>query len=104
MARQFGASVYVSAVTLTETLRGSSRDARARIHALLKAVRTEPVTPQQGRAAGELLGRTGRADTVDAIVAITAAGLGQNVRILTGDVEDLTALTAEMNNVSVVPV
>jgi len=102
MARQFGATVYVSAVTLTETLRGSPRDAR--IHVLLKAVRKEPVTPEQGRAAGELLGRTGRADTVDAIVAITAAGLGQNVRILTGDVEDLTALTADMKNVSVVPV
>jgi len=37
-------------------------------------------------------------------VAITAAGLGQNVRILTGDVDDLTALTADMKNVSVVPV
>ncbi len=102
MAHQLGATVYVSAVTLTETLRGSPRDAR--IHALLKAVRKEPVTPEQGRAAGELLGRTGRADTVDAIVAITAAGLGQNVRILTGDVDDLTALTADMKNVSVVPV
>ena len=102
MARQFGATVYVSAVTLTETLRGRPRDAR--VHALLKAVKKEPVTPEQGRAAGELLGRTGRADTVDAIVAITAAGLGQRVRILTGDVDDLNALTADMKNVSVVPV
>jgi hypothetical protein len=67
-------------------------------------VKKEPVTPEQGRAAGELLGRTGRADTVDAIVAITAAGLGQRVRILTGDVDDLNALTADMKNVSVVPV
>jgi predicted nucleic acid-binding protein len=102
MARQFGATVHVSAVTLTETLRGSPRDAR--IHALLKAVKKEPVTSDQGRAAGELLGKTGRADTVDAIVAITAAGLGQSVRILTGDVDDLSALTADMKNVSVVPV
>jgi predicted nucleic acid-binding protein len=102
LARQFGATVHVSAVTLTETLRGSPRDAR--IHALLKAVRKEPVTPEQGRAAGELLGKTGRADTVDAIVAITAVGLGRNVRILTGDADDLNALTADMKNVSVIPI
>jgi predicted nucleic acid-binding protein len=102
MARQFGATVHVSAVTLTETLRGSPHDAH--IHALLKAVKKEPVTPDQGRAAGELLGKTGRADTVDAIVAITAAGLGQSVRILTAEVDDLSALTADMKNVSVVPV
>jgi hypothetical protein len=102
MAWQFGVAVHVSAVTLTETLRGSPRDAR--IHALLKAVREEPVTPDQGRAAGELLGKTGRADTVDAIVAISAVGLGQNVRILTCDVGDLNALTADMKNVSVVPI
>jgi predicted nucleic acid-binding protein len=102
LARQLGATVHVSAVTLTETLRGSPRDAR--IHALLKAIRKEPVTPEQGRAAGELLGKTRRAETVDAIVAVTAAGLGRNVRILTGDVDDLTALTADMKNVSVVPI
>jgi predicted nucleic acid-binding protein len=102
MARQFGATVYVSAVTLTETLRGGPRDVR--IHALLKAIKKEPVTPGQGRAAGELLGKTGRADTVDAIVAITAAEAGRSVRILTGDVDDLSALTAEMKNISVVRV
>jgi predicted nucleic acid-binding protein len=102
MARQFGATVHVSAVTLTETLRGSPRDAR--IHALLKTVKKDPVTPEQGRAAGELLGKTGRADTVDAVVAVTAAGLGRSVRILTGDVDDLNALTADMKNVSVIPV
>lgn len=94
--------MHVSAVTLTETLRGSARDAR--VHALLRAVRKEPVTPEQGRAAGELLGRTGRNDTADAIVAVTAAALGRNVRILTSDAGDLTALTEDMANVSVVPV
>jgi predicted nucleic acid-binding protein len=102
LAQQFGATVYVSAITLTETLRGGPRDSR--VHALLKAVKKEPVTPEQGRAAGELLGRTGRADTVDSIVAVLAAEVGQKVRILTGDADDLTALTAEMKNVTVVPV
>jgi hypothetical protein len=74
------------------------------VHSLLKGVVSHRVTPGLGRAAGELLGRTGRADTVDAIVAVTASGLGQRVRILTSDPGDLRALTAEMDGVSVVPV
>jgi predicted nucleic acid-binding protein len=100
LAERLGASVYVSAVTLAETLRGGPRDAR--VHSLLKSVVQRPVTPELGRAAGELLGRTGRADTVDAIVAATASGLGQRVRILTSDPRDLRALTAEMDAVTVV--
>jgi hypothetical protein len=51
-----------------------------------------------------LLGRAGRADTVDAIVAVTTSELGQKVRIRTSDPHDLRALTAEMDAVSVVPV
>jgi hypothetical protein len=57
-----------------------------------------------GRAAGELLGRTGRDDTVDAIVAVTASELGQKVRIVTGDPDVLRVLTAEMDGVTVVGV
>jgi predicted nucleic acid-binding protein len=102
LAERLGASVHVSAVTLAETLRGGPRDAR--VHSLLKSVVQRPVTPELGRAAGELLGRTGRADTVDAIVAATASGLGQRVRILTSDPRDLGALTAEMDAVTVVAV
>jgi predicted nucleic acid-binding protein len=102
LAERLGASVHVSAVTLAETLRGGQRDAR--VHSLLKSVVQRPVTPELGRAAGELLGRTGRADTVDAIVAATASGLGQRVRILTSDPRDLRALTAEMDAVTVVAV
>ena len=102
LAERLGASVHVSAVTLAESLRGGPRDAR--VHGLLKSVVQRPVTPELGRAAGELLGRTGRADTVDAIVAATASGLGQRVRILTSDPRDLRALTAEMDAVTVVAV
>lgn len=78
LAERLGAAIHVSAVTLAETLRGGPRDAR--VHSLLKGVVSQPVTPGVGRAAGELPGRTGRADTVDAIVAVTASGLGQKVR------------------------
>lgn len=102
LAEELGVEVHVSSVTLTETLRGHCRDAR--IHAVLAGTDQELVTPQLGRAAGELLGRTNRNETIDAIVAVTAEALGTRVRLLTGDPDDLTALTAEMANVSVVPI
>jgi predicted nucleic acid-binding protein len=102
LAEELGVEVYVSSVTLTETLRGHRRDAR--IHAVLAGTDQKPVTPQLGRAAGELLGRTNRDDTVDAIVAVTAQTLGAQVRLLTGDPSDLNALAADMANVIVVPI
>ncbi|MGA3221484.1 MAG: hypothetical protein ABSE77_20830, partial [Acidimicrobiales bacterium] len=69
-------------VMLAEVLRGQQRDARVR--SLLAAVEKVPVTPVLGRAAGELLGRTGRDDTVDSVVALTAQSVGNLVRLLTG--------------------
>src|SRR5260370_35621531 len=50
LARQFGATVYVSAVTLTETLPRSPRDSG--LHSLHEAVGKERVTPDQGWPAG----------------------------------------------------
>lgn len=58
LAEQLGVDVYVSSVTLTETLRGHGRDAR--VHALLTGTDQQAVTPQLGRSAGELLGQTNR--------------------------------------------
>ena len=102
LAEELGVGVHVSSVTLTETLRGRRRDAR--IHAVLAGTEEKPVTPLLGRAAGELLGRTNRDDTVDAIVAVTAQTLGAQVRLLPGDPSDLNALAADMANVIVVPI
>ncbi len=102
VAEQLGARVHVSSVTLAEVLRGQRRDAR--VHSLLSAVEKVPVTPELGRAAGELLGRTGRDDTVDAVVAVTAQSVGRLVRLLTGDPADLRALTADMPGATVVPI
>ena len=102
LAEQLGVEVHVSSVTLTETLRGHHRDAR--IHAVLAGTNQLPITPQLGRAAGELLGRTHRDNTIDALVAVTAEMLGSRVRLLTGDPDDLNALTADMANVTVVPI
>lgn len=102
VAEQLGARVHVSSVTLAEVIRGQRRDAR--VHSLLSAVEKVPVTPELGRAAGQLLGRTGRDDTVDAVVAVTAQSVGRLVRLLTGDPADLRALTADMPGVTVVPI
>ena len=102
LAEQLGVDVYVSSVTLPETLRGHGSDAR--VHAVLAGTDQQAVTPQLGRSAGELLGQTNRQDTIDAIVAVTAATLGSRVRLLTGDPDDLNVLTADMPNVTVVPI
>ena len=102
LAERLGALVHVSSVTLAEVLRGHPRDAR--VHALLSVLDQDDVTPALGRSAGELLGRTSRDDTVDAIVAVTAEGLGIPVRLLTGDPGDLRDLTADMHNVTVVAI
>ena len=100
VAEQLGADVHVISVTLAEVLRGHPRDAR--VHALLVGMKQDSVSPEFGRAAGELLGRTQREDTVDAIVAVGANAAGSRVRLLTDDVEDLRALTADMAGVTVV--
>lgn len=102
LAEQLGVDVHVSSVVLAETLRGHRRDAR--VHAVLAGADQDPVTPQLGRSAGELLGRTGRDDTIDSLVAVSAEMLGHRVRLLTGDPDDLNALTADMPNVVVVRV
>jgi predicted nucleic acid-binding protein len=99
-ARRLGAPVHVSAVTLAETLRGTSSDAP--VHRSLSACVQEAVTPAIGRAAGELLGATSRSNTVDAVVAAHAQALGPGpVRILTSDPADLLALTESMAHVDV---
>jgi predicted nucleic acid-binding protein len=102
LAEQVGVAVHVSTVTLAETVRGHPRDAR--IHAILAGIEQDLVTTPLGRTAGELLGRTKRDDTIDAIIAVTAQNLGRRVRLVTGDPNDLNALTADMANVTVVPI
>jgi predicted nucleic acid-binding protein len=98
-ARSEGAPVVVSAVTLAEVLRGHPRDAA--VHLLLGGCRVDSVSPQIGRSAGELLGRTGRKDTVDAVVIATASMLPGPVLVLTSDPGDLTALSAGVPGISV---
>jgi predicted nucleic acid-binding protein len=90
------ARVAVSAVTLTEILRGSPHDAG--VHRVLSRITIVPVTAQLARQAGELLGAAGLSGhrrAIDAIVAATARALERPIVLLTSDPGDMTKLAAE---------
>ena len=94
-ARARGARVAVSAVTLTESLRGGPRDAVYRVLAKITIV---PVTAAIARRAGELLGTTGlsgRRCAIDAAVAATALDLERPVVLLSSDPDDMNRLVEE---------
>ncbi|MFE3460569.1 type II toxin-antitoxin system VapC family toxin [Nocardiopsis aegyptia] len=95
-ARRRGARVVVAALTLTEVLRGGPRDAP--VHQALSRITALPVSPDQARAAGELLGRTGLSGhrcAIDAVVAVTALQQPRPVVLLTSDPRDLSRLVEE---------
>lgn len=90
------ARVCVSAITLTEVLRGGPRDAV--VHRVLSRVSVLPVTPEIARRAGEQLGATGLSGhrcAIDAVVAVTALGLDRPAVLLTSDPGDLNRLVEE---------
>jgi predicted nucleic acid-binding protein len=91
-----GARVIVSAITLTEVLRGGPRDAP--VHRVLSRIVVQPLSPELGRRAGELLGTTGLSGhrcSIDAVVAATALDLPRPVVLLTSDPDDLAKLVEE---------
>ncbi|MGW5642621.1 type II toxin-antitoxin system VapC family toxin [Saccharopolyspora sp. NPDC003752] len=95
-ARLRRSRVVVSAITLTEVLRGCARDAL--VYRVLSRVSVVPVTPELARAAGELLGATGLSGhrcAIDAVVAATALELARPVVLLTSDPDDLSKLVEE---------
>jgi predicted nucleic acid-binding protein len=95
-ARERGARVVVSAITLAEVLRGRPRDAS--IHRVLTRISVLPVSAETGRRAGELLGSTGLAGhrhAIDAVVAATALDVTRPVLLVTSDPGDLTLLVEE---------
>jgi predicted nucleic acid-binding protein len=86
----------VSAITLTEVLRGGPRDAA--VHRVLPRITVVPVTAAIGRRAGELLGTAGLSGhrcAIDAVVGATALGMARPVVLLTSDPDDLIKLTEE---------
>jgi predicted nucleic acid-binding protein len=90
------AEIVVSAVTLTEVLRGGRRDAA--VHRVLARVTVVPVSRGLGRLAGELLGSvglSGHRHAIDAVVAATALSLPRPAVLLTSDPDDMSRLVDE---------
>jgi predicted nucleic acid-binding protein len=95
-ARNRGARVAVSAITLTEALRGGPRDAA--VHRVLSRITVITVTEAIARRAGELLGTTGLSGhrcAIDAVVAATALDTERPAILLTSDPDDLNKLVEE---------
>lgn len=95
-ARKRGARIVVSAITLTEVLRGGPRDAL--VHRVLARVSKLPVTEELARHAGELLGTTGLSGhrcAIDAVVAATALNSAPPIVLLTSDPDDMSRLVEE---------
>ena len=90
------ARIVVSAITLTEVLRGSPRDAP--VHRVLSRIILVPVSPEIARRGGELLeatGLPGHRRAIDAVVAATALNVERPVVLLTSDPDDLSRLVDE---------
>jgi predicted nucleic acid-binding protein len=68
----------------------SRSPAQAQLRRLLRGCEVVSLTEQRAHAAGQLLGRAGTADVVDAVVAQTAAGLRADV--VTSDRADIRRL------------
>lgn len=92
--------LVVPAVVLAETTRGGARDAR--VNRVLKAVQEiTPVTEAIAREAGRLLAAANIANaTVDALIVAEAALHGPSL-ILTGDLDDISALAAQHTDVRI---
>jgi predicted nucleic acid-binding protein len=68
----------------------SRSPAQAQLRRLLRGCEVVSLTEQGAHAAGQLMGRAGTSDVVDAVVAQTAAGLRADV--VTGDRADIRRL------------
>jgi predicted nucleic acid-binding protein len=96
VARRNRRPVVTAASTLTEVLRGGPADAP--LHHVLGRMTVIPIDEPQGRAGGELLGRTGLSGhrcALDALLAVIALDQPRPVVLLTSDPRDLARLTEE---------
>ena len=91
-----GAEVVTAASTLAEVIRGGRRDVN--LHRALSRVSVIPLGREQGRAAGELLGRAGLSGhrcALDALLTVVALAQPRPVILLTSDIADMARLTEE---------
>jgi predicted nucleic acid-binding protein len=106
-ARELNADLVISAVTLTELVRGRPRDAA--VNRVIKAAEVMAAGEQLARTAGRLLGSAGSHPTIDALVGATA--LAAQARhdaarcvLLTSDPADLGTLLTGHPEVHIVAV
>ncbi len=94
------AAVIVPAVVVAETTRGGPRDAT--VNRVIKTVEdVAPVTEDVAREAGRLLAGARKSNaTMDALIVASAARRESTI-ILTGDIDDITALAANYPHVRV---
>ena len=86
-----GALVVIPTPVIAQVHRGGH--AGARVDAILRVSVALPTSDTIARAAGELLGASGQADAIDAIV-VAEALFAQPALIMTSDPGDLRALIA----------
>ena len=100
LAMQRGARVRVPAPVLAEVCRGPKFDAAINHTLKARGIVVEPLTEIIARRAGAILarGKLASAHAVDAFVVATAVEFSAAV-IATGDVSDLSALTAPFRHV-----
>lgn len=91
--RKLAQSIVLSVPTpvVAQAWRGAHS---ARIGQILKCCREMPMTAECSKAVGEICGKSGTSDVVDAFVVWSASRRGDDV--LTGDPEDLSALAGHI--------
>jgi hypothetical protein len=92
--RQAKAKITVSALVLAQAWRGNV----PLVARLINACAIEEFTLAMWKPIGQLLGRTGTADVVDAVVAFSAHLRGDT--IVTSDIDDMERLLAELGSKS----
>lgn len=91
--------LFVPSPVLTQAWRNGSR--QVRLARALRGCTIQPTSESIARQAGELLGRAGLSEAVDAIVMITALRL--NAHVVTSDPDDLGMLMDALRPVVPIP-
>ena len=93
-AHRMGVQVLTNSMAVAQVWR-DSKGRQAELAKVLRGVRVQPVTPDDGRRAGELLEAAGLSDAIDASVALLAE---TGDRVLTSDPGDLRTLCEAAGN------
>jgi len=97
-AAKDGVEVRTNAMVVAQVWRDSG-GRQARLAKALRDVKVRPVSPEEGRQAGQLLAKTGLADAIDATVALL---VDPGDHLYTSDPDDLRKLCEGAKNKAVV--